>query len=226
MRILIVEDDKQICDAVSMRLRQEGYEVDACHDGVLGLYYMKEGLYDLVLLDRMLPEMDGLTVLKRARAEGVASPVLLMTALGRIGDRVDGLDAGADDYLTKPFDTRELLARVRALVRRPGQLVDKEIVRYGDLELDLTALLLKGEKAQCTLSKKEADLLGVLMKSDGQTLARAVLFGRVWGPETDVEEASLDSYAHFVRRRLKTVSNRVSLVTVRGIGYRLEDSHD
>ncbi len=226
MRILLIEDDKQLSDAVAAHLRQEGYETETCYDGVTGLYYMAEGAYDLVLLDRMLPERDGLSLLKEARQKGITSPVLMLTALGGVGDRVDGLDAGADDYLAKPFDMRELLARVRALVRRPGQIVEKEEAEYGDLKLDMTALTLIGGKGRCSLSKKEADLLGVLMKNEGQTLSRGVLFGRVWGPEAEVEEASLDSYAHFIRRRLASVSKQVSLVTVRGVGYRLEVQND
>lgn len=222
MRILMIEDDRALCDAVAMQLRQAGYDVDLCHDGEDGLYYLQEGVYDLVLLDRMLPLLDGVSLLKRARKEGVTTPVLLLTALGGVGDRVTGLDAGADDYLAKPFDMRELLARVRALARRPGELRAREELRYGDLLLDMQALTLEGGKARCTLSKKEGELLGVLMQSKGQTLSRNVLFGRVWGPDADVEAASLDSYAHFVRRRLASVSDEVRLVTVRGVGYRLE----
>ncbi len=222
MRILMIEDDRELCDAVAMQLRQAGYAVDMSHDGEEGLYFMRQNAYDLVLLDRMLPLLDGLSVLRGARKAGIATPVLLLTALGRVGDRVDGLDAGADDYLTKPFDMRELLARVRALARRPGEIQTREELRFGDLLLDLSALTLEGEKARCTLSKKEGELLGVLMKSEGQTLSRVVLFGRVWGPDAGVEDANLDSYAHFVRRRLAAVSSRVKLVTVRGVGYRLE----
>lgn len=224
MRILMIEDDLALCDATAMQLRREGWEVDVCHDGEEGLFYLKEGLYDLILLDRMLPGLDGIGVLKGARAQGLTTPVLLLTALGRVGDRVDGLDAGADDYLVKPFDIRELLARVRALARRPGEIQARQEERFGDLLLDLSALTLEGARARCTLSKKEGELLGVLMKSGGQTLSRGVLFGRVWGPDAGVEEASLDSYAHFVRRRLAAVSQRVKLVTVRGVGYRLEDT--
>lgn len=224
MRILMIEDDRELSEVTVMQLEQAGYEVDACYDGDEGLYFMVGGMYDLVLLDRMLPGLDGLALLQAARKKGITTPVLLLTALGRVGDRVDGLDAGADDYLTKPFDIRELLARVRALVRRPGEILAREEVRYGDLLLDLQALTLEGSRARCTLSKKEGEFLGTLMKSTGGTLSRLALFGRVWGPDAEVEESSLDSYAHFVRRRLAAVSSRVRLVTVRGVGYRLEDT--
>lgn len=222
MRILVVEDDKNLNDATVAQLQHEGFEVDAAYNGDEGLYYITEGSYDLVLLDRMLPGMDGVSVLKAARGRGISTPVLLLTALGQIGDKVDGLDAGADDYLVKPFDVRELLARVRALVRRPSQMVAAELT-YQDLLLDTTALMLQGELGRCTLSKKETELLAYLIKNAEQTLGRAALFSHVWGPDADVEEASLDSYAHFVRRRLAAVSQRVCLATVRGVGYRLEE---
>ena len=207
MRILLVEDDEALCAAVAPLLEQEGYRVDVCRDGDDALYYMRQRMFGLCILDRMLPGRDGLSVLRAARAEGLDTPVLMTTALGLVGDRVDGLDAGADDYLVKPFDVRELLARVRALARRPAPV----------------ALVLTGDKEQCTLSKKEAELLAALMENAGQTLSRSFLFGRVWGPGADVEEASLDSYVHFIRRRLRAVSSRVTVDTVRGVGYRLLD---
>lgn len=223
MRILMVEDDKDLCSATRLQLCKEGYEVDIAHDGDEGLYYVLEGSYDLILLDRLLPKIDGIRLLGLARKNGIETPVLLLTALGEIGDRVEGLDAGADDYLTKPFDIRELLARIRALTRRPVQLTDHSEIRYRDLMLDLSALYLEGNKGRCTLSKKEADVLHFLMKNEGGTVQRGLLFSHAWGPDTEVEEAILDSYAHFIRRRLDAVSRSVRLRTVRGIGYRLEE---
>lgn len=227
MRILMIEDDRNLSDATSLQLMQAGYEVDAAYDGEEGLFYLEQGVYDLVLLDRLLPYMDGISVLRAARAKGITTPVLLLTALGQINDKVAGLDSGADDYMVKPFHIQELLARIRALIRRPGAITACEEIYYGDLMLDLSALFLQGSTGRCTLSKKEGALLEVLMKSEGQTLTRQSLFARVWGADSDVEEASLDSYTHFVRRRLAAVSHSVKLVTVRGVGYRLEDtSHD
>lgn len=222
MRILMVEDDKDLCAAVLQQLRSNGYEADACHDGEDGLYYLEQGIYDVCLLDRMLPGLDGLSLLYSARAKGIATPVLMLTAMGRIGDRVDGLDAGADDYLTKPFDMRELLARVRALARRPGTSEPDGMKQYGDITMDTAQLILNGPKGQCTLSKKEAELLAALMANGGQTVTRQTLLGKVWGPDAEVEEAILDSYIHFVRRRLRTVGAAVAVLTVRGLGYRLE----
>ena len=235
MRILLVEDDEALCAAVAPLLEQEGYRVDVCRDGDDALYYMRQRMFGLCILDRMLPGRDGLSVLRAARAEGLRvvtygragraldTPVLMTTALGLVGDRVDGLDAGADDYLVKPFDVRELLARVRALARRPAPVAVSGRPCCGDLTLDMGTLVLTGDKEQCTLSKKEAELLAALMENAGQTLSRSFLFGRVWGPGADVEEASLDSYVHFIRRRLRAVSSRVTVDTVRGVGYRLLD---
>ena len=218
MRILLVEDDEALCAAVAPLLEQEGYRVDVCRDGDDALYYMRQRMFGLCILDRMLPGRDGLSVLRAARAEGLDT-----TALGLVGDRVDGLDAGADDYLVKPFDVRELLARVRALARRPAPVAVSGRPCCGDLTLDMGTLVLTGDKEQCMLSKKEAELLAALMENAGQTLSRSFLFGRVWGPGADVEEASLDSYVHFIRRRLRAVSSRVTVDTVRGVGYRLLD---
>lgn len=222
MRILMVEDDRDLCAAVAAGLSAEGWQLDACHDGEAGLCYLKENIYDVCLLDRMLPGLDGLRLLRAARAAGVATPVLLLTALGSVGDRVDGLDAGADDYLPKPFDLRELAARVRALARRPAGQPSDGPLRFGDLELDGPQLALTGPGGRITLSRRECELLDVLMRGGGQLLARGLLLGKVWGPYGEVEEANLDSYVHFVRRRLRAVQARTRLATVRGVGYRLE----
>lgn len=224
MRILMIEDDKDLCRAVALHMEKEGYEIDIANDGEMGLYYLLEGSHDLVLLDRMLPKTDGITLLKRLRRQGNAVPVLLLTALGSTDDKVDGLDAGADDYLAKPFAMRELLARVRALIRRPAKLTESREIRFGSLVLDSDALYLEGDKGRCGLSKKEGELLRVLMQHGGTTLTRSVLFAHVWGADADAMEASLDSYAHFIRRRLAAVSRSMQLVTVRGVGYRLEET--
>ncbi|MEG0768495.1 MAG: response regulator transcription factor [Ruthenibacterium sp.] len=222
MRVLMVEDDMDLCAAVSASLLSAGFTVDCCHDGQAGLDYLCEGIYDVCLLDRMLPCMDGLTVLRRARAQHLATPVLMLTALGRVGDRVDGLDAGADDYLVKPFDMRELVARLHALVRRPCAAPASDEIPCGNTVLHRAELLLAGPGGTATLSRKECDLLEVLYKNSGRLMARGVLLGRVWGADAEVEDASLDSYIHFVRRRLFAVKADVKISTVRGCGYRLE----
>ena len=188
-----------------------------------GLALLRTGCYDAYILDRMLPELDGLAVLRRARAGGVKTPVLMLTALAQVGDRVAGLDAGADDYLTKPFDTRELLARLRALARRPAAFAaDAHRIACGDLVLDTAQLRLTGPSAAVTVSRRECDLLAALCRAPGTLRPRAVLLGSVWGAQAEVEDTSLDSYIRFIRRRLAAVGSRAVVRTVRGVGYRLD----
>lgn len=222
MRILLIEDDKDLSGLVKMQIEKEGYEIDAAYDGEEGLFYWSEGSYDLVLLDRMLPKIDGITVLKKMRKKENTTPVLMLTALNTISDRVDGLDSGADDYLAKPFDMRELFARIRSLSRRPSPIKNNSELRFHDILLDVNSLYLEGSKGRCTLSKKETELLAALINSEGKTLSRGALFAKAWGVMSDATEAGLDSYAYYIRRRLSAVSENTTLVTVRGIGYKLE----
>lgn len=221
MRILVVEDDLNLCEAIGIHLSQCGYQTDFCHDGEEGLYYARQNAYDLILLDRMLPELDGLTLLSRLRQENTHTPVLMLTALGGVGDRVDGLDAGADDYLAKPFATEELLARVRAMLRRAPRLEEHRQAAYHDVRLDMVQSILTGPGGSCPLTNKEADLLEVFLRKPGQTLPRNMLFCHVWGVAAEVDEANLDGYIHFVRRRLKRVGSVLQIQTLRGVGYRL-----
>ena len=222
MKILMIEDDRDLCETVSFRLEQEGFDVDVCHDGEEGLYYMQESIHDLVILDRMLPHMDGVTLLREARSRQIKTPVIFLTALGELNDRVTGLNCGADDYLVKPFAFEELLARIRCLLRRPGTYDASHVLKLGDISFDPDTRRLAGNGRECTLSNREGDLLGVFLRNPGQTLTRALLLTRVWGLESDVEEGNLDNYIHFLRRRLKTVGSSLVLKTVRGVGYQLE----
>lgn len=222
MRILMVEDDVDLCGAVELHLKREGHTADFAHDGEDGLHFALQNAYDLILLDRMLPGLDGVSLLRRLRREGFTTPVLMMTALDGISDRVDGLDAGADDYLAKPFATEELLARIRALARRPVQWESTRRLTAGDAELDTELCALRGPKSACTLSKREGQLLELFFRNKGQTLTRELLLARVWGPDAPVEEGNLDNYIHFLRRRLSSTGSTLKIVTARGVGYRLE----
>ena len=223
MRILLIEDDAALCRVLQPTLQAAGFGCDCCQNGADGLALLRTGCYDACILDRMLPELDGLTLLRQARAAGVTTPVLMLTALGQVGDRVAGLDAGADDYLAKPFDTRELLARLRALVRRPVELNSAvHRIACGDLTLDTAQQTLTGPGGTVAVSRRECDLLAVLCRAPGLLRSRAVLLGSVWGADADVEDASLDSYIRFARRRLRAVGSRAAIQTVRGAGYRLE----
>ncbi|WP_283124442.1 response regulator transcription factor [Angelakisella massiliensis] len=225
MRILMVEDDPGLCEAVSFQLEQKGVTVDVCHDGEDGLHWARQQVYDLILLDRMLPGLDGLSVLRSLRQEGIVTPVVLVTALGEVSQRVEGLDAGADDYLVKPFAAEELMARIRAMSRRPRQWESSQIIRLGDVVFDREQKTLEKEGQSCTLSRRESELMEMLLKNPGQILPRGLLLSRVWGPEAEVEEGNLDNYIHFLRRRLRSVGSALEIRTVRGVGYQLEVPH-
>ena len=223
MNILMIEDDKELCDAVSFRLEQEGFSITACHDGEEGLYYMQESPFDLVILDRMLPHMNGIEVLKEARTRQIRTPILMLTALGELDDRLTGLNGGADDYMGKPFAFEELLARIRCLLRRPAVYQDSvKSISLGDVSFVPETRTLSSWEKTCTLSSREGELMEVFLRNPGQTLPRQLLLSRVWGLEADVEESNLDNYIHFLRRRLKTVESTLQIRTVRGVGYQLE----
>ncbi|MDR2931919.1 MAG: response regulator transcription factor [Oscillospiraceae bacterium] len=225
MRILLVEDNAALSGFINDALTQHGYSVDLCDEGDDGLRWMLEGVHDLVLLDRMLPRLDGLSLLSMARKAGIHTPVLMLTALGDLPQIVEGLNTGADDYLVKPFALDELLARIAALTRRPRGLVSLGKVTFGGLCLDLETSALHCGNKSCTVSKRECSLLEILMRNPGQTVTRRNIFTYVWGPDAAVEDANLDNYIHFVRDRLAEVRSPVIIETVRGVGYRLEQSH-
>lgn len=221
MKILLVEDDAALRRNMEEKLGMEGCKTLSCGDGEEGLYYLLENSCDLAIVDRMLPGLDGLSLVKQARAKDIATPVLMLTALDAIGDRVDGFDAGADDYLTKPFDFRELLARVRALARRPPPLAGGNVLQSGDISLQVDNYLFTGPGGHYQLSQKEGELLGVFLSSPGQTIPKATLYNRVWGPDSDTYESSLDSYILFLRRRLSVAKSTLQIKNRRGVGYAL-----
>ena len=224
MKILLIEDDKNLCDILKFQLNQEMHDVDICHDGRDGLDLFLQDAYDLVLLDRMLPTMNGLLVLKKARAQGVHTPVILITALGELYDRIEGLDTGADDYLVKPFAFEELSAHIRSLGRRTGRYEENDLLCFGDLCYDAALRSLRGPLGSIRLSGKEGRLLEVLLRDAGTPLRRMVILSRVWGADAPVEEGNLDTYIHFLRKRLSHVGSTVSIATMRGIGYLMKET--
>ena len=225
MRLLLIEDDKRLCDSLGFYLERRGFTVDICHDGEEGLLLIQEQAHDLILLDRMLPSLDGASVLKKIRAGHICTPVILLTALGEVNDRIEGLNCGADDYLVKPFDFEELTARIHCISRRPSRWEDSERLTFGDITYDVLLHELSGSGKKFVLSRRESDLLEVFLRNPGQSLPRSLILSRVWGPDAPVEEGNLDNYIPFIRRRLRSVSSRVTLRTIRGIGYCLEDTH-
>lgn len=221
MRILLVEDDEQLNKNLAFKLEEEGFTVDTCFDGEEACFYGEQNIYDLILLDRMLPHMEGTEVLTLLRKKKITTPVILLTALGTLSDKVTGLNLGADDYLVKPFAFEELLARIRSIGRRPYtyNLNYNDTLTVSDIIWYNQEGCLQGPSGSCTLSKREAALLETFLRRKDQTLSRSTLLLKVWGPDSDIEEGNLDNYIHFIRRRLKGVGSKLQIKTIRGIGY-------
>jgi len=222
MRILLVEDDEKLNHSLAFQLEKEGFSVDTCLNGEEALYYIEQNIHDLVLLDRMLPYISGTEVLQKMRKMQNQTPVILITALGTLDDKVTGLDLGADDYLVKPFAFEELMARIRCIARRPRKLELGEQLTFGDITYRLDDNTLVGTAGSCSMSRREGALLEAFLRNPRQTLARPLLLTKVWGMDSDVEDGNLDNYIHFLRRRLKTVGSTSRIQTVRGVGYRIE----
>ncbi len=225
MRILIIEDDKSLAETLRFQLERNNFETDVCHDGEEGLHYIEQQAHDLILLDRMLPELDGISVLKITREKNISTPIIFVTALGALNDKITGLDCGADDYLVKPFDFEELLARIRCILRRPSKWEGSKPIEYGDLSYDTEQKKLYCKNLSCSLSAREGDLLEFFLRNPRQTIPRASILSKIWGIDTEVEEGNLDNYIYFVRRRLRSVESSVELKTIRGVGYQLEVPH-
>lgn len=225
MRILLVEDDPSLCDAAAYWLRARGYEVDCCKDGEEAAWYMKEGSFDCILLDRMLPHIDGLTLLSQLRTRRDFTPVILITALGALSDKLSGLDGGADDYLVKPFEMEELEARIRTVTRRgrTENLTDR--LFFADLSYEPENCRLCGPAGEAVLSRREGQVLETLLRSAKNALPRETVIRRVWGIDSDVEATNLDNYIHFLRRRLKALNSRARISNVWGVGFLLEDTN-
>ncbi len=221
MNLLMVEDDADLSSAVAAQLQKEGYVTDICDNGNDVELFLQNEEYDLILLDRMLPGKDGVQILKELRVKNVGIPVIFITALGDLTDRIEGLDAGADDYLTKPYDIEELKARIRAIKRRSKKIEQANILTVGETILNLDRFMLSTREKEVSLSKKETLFLELFLKNPGQVLEREKILRRVWGIDSFVEESNVDTYIHFVRRRLKEVGSLLEIRSVHGVGYRL-----
>ncbi|WP_425806598.1 response regulator transcription factor [Desulfitobacterium sp. Sab5] len=224
MRLLLIEDEERLADALSYMLRKNKYGVDVAFDGETGQAMAETGVYDLIILDRMLPYKEGVEVLKDLRLKNIFTPVILLTAKDAVSDRVAGLDAGADDYLVKPFAMDELLARIRALSRRPLNLVQEDCLEYKGVVLNPLQSEMIIESETCKLTPKESLLLELFMRHPGQVFSKEKILDNVWGMDSEVERNNVEIYIHYLRKKLER--SEVRITTVRGIGYCLKEAGD
>ena len=220
MKILIVEDERLLADSLKTLLEKKGFQVEAVYDGETGEEYAQLGVYDLLILDVMMPKLDGYELARRVRARRCGVPILMLTARSALEDRVQGLNAGADYYLTKPFDSRELLACINALLRRQGSQVDE--LALGNTALDLaTGMLVRGERS-VRLSAKEFDVMRALLQAGGANLSKESILARVWGYDSNATENHVEVYVGFLRKKLASIGSNIKIAAIRRLGYHLE----
>lgn len=222
MRVLVVEDEKYLAEALSHILMRNNYTVDTVFDGEAGLDYALSNIYDAIILDIMLPKMNGLDVLKILRSEKISTPVILLTAKSDIEDKIRGLDTGADDYLPKPFDTGELLARLRAVMRRGSEVIaNNNQITFGDITLDTNLMRLYGREREISLTKKEFELLEYLIINKSIIISKEQIIEKLWGFDSEAEANYVEVYISFLRKKLSFVSEKVTISTLRGVGYKI-----
>ena len=223
MKLLLIEDEKELSEALFQILTKNKYLVDAVYDGEDGLDYALTGIYDVIVLDIMLPKLNGLSLLKKIRQEGILTPVIMLTAKSQIEDRVAGLDLGADDYLTKPFAVEELLARLRSITRRKGIVVNENILTYGDISLNINTYDLDVNDESIRLTLKEFEIIKYFMERPKCVVSKDDLITKLWGFDSEVEYNNIEVYISFIRKKLSYLKSKVTIVTIRGVGYRMED---
>lgn len=224
MKILVIEDEKLLADSLKTLLEGKGFQVEVAYDGETGEEYAELGIYDLLILDVMMPGMDGYQVARQVRAKRITTSILMLTARGDVEDRIQGLKAGADYYLTKPFDTRELLACINTLLRRQGKQVDELV--FGNTALDLdTCTLVCGDK-ETRLSAREFDVMRFLLQSQDRVLPKEMILARVWGYDSNAVENHVEVYIGFLRKKLKAIGSNVRIEAIRRLGYHLEVDKD
>ena len=225
MRILIVEDEVHLAEALRQILWEEKYKTDVVYDGDDGFEYAMSNAYDAIILDIMLPGQNGIEVVRRLRAEKNNVPILLLTAKDEVSDKVRGLDAGADDYMTKPFSQEELLARLRAILRRQGDVVFDEM-KYLDLALNVSSRLLRCGEKSVHLAYKEFEILRMLIRRPDVILPEEDIIVKVWGADTEANDNNVEAYISFLRKKLAFLNTRAQIKTIRKVGYRLEKAND
>lgn len=223
MKLLLVEDEKQLSEALSQILINNKYNVDAVYNGESGLEYALTDIYDVIILDIMLPKLNGLEILRKLRKENISTPVLLLTAKDSVDDKVTGLDLGADDYLPKPFNPKELLARLRAISRRKGEVINDNLLNFGDITLNLSNYDLIRKDATVTLTQKEFEILNYFMQRPKNIVSKDDLITKLWGFDSDVEYNNIEVYISFLRKKLTFLNSSVKITTIRRAGYKLEE---
>ncbi len=225
MKILLLEDDIELCNSIQDELQKAGYVVDCCNDGETAMLHALniEYCYDLAVIDRMLPIIDGMTIIKAMRRKGIAIPIIIITGMSELNDRIEGLDNGADDYLVKPFHIPELLARIRALTRRPVEIKQEVPIYYSALSFSQTERILSCGTNSLLLTARESDVLSVFLSHPQTLISREHLIYKIWGTDADIVPGNVDNYISFLRKRLKELESVCEIKTVYGSGYKLED---
>lgn len=226
MKILIIEDEYSLADAIAETLQKEKIGVNIITNGEDGENEALTNIYDLILLDVMLPKKDGFEILRNLRKEKIDTPVIMLTAKSEISDKLNGLENGADDYITKPFHTRELIARVKVILKRKINIQDTNALEYSDLKLDLVTCKMCANDTEIAINGKELDLLEILLVNKNQIVNREMLANKIWGYNSEVEYNNVEVYVSFLRKKLKLLKSRVKIKAVRGIGYKLEEEND
>lgn len=223
MRILLVEDDANLNSLLSKQLLSYNYSVDSCLCGEDALFQISQVIYDIIILDRLLPDMEGIDILKKVRASNINTPVIFLTALSELNDKVEGFNAGADDYIIKPFHIEELIVRIKAVLRRPDTLQPDSIITCYDLTLNASTHTLSCNNVSINLTKTEFQLMELFLKNPFRVFSREVLISCVWGASSEVEPNNVDNYVYFLRRHLKELKSTSKIQTVYGIGYKLSN---
>ena len=228
MRILIIEDEFNLADVISDSLKKEKYQVDIRTDGEEGYFDALTGIYDLIILDVMLPHMNGFDILKGLREENIESKIIMLTAKSELSDKLNGFSKGANDYLSKPFHIEELLARVNAQLKNQVNLDKKDILEYGDVLLDTNKSIVtcKTNQESIELVCKEFQLLEYFIKNTEQILSKEQIYDKVWGMENEIESNNLEAYLSFIRKKLKAIDSKVNIKSCRGLGYKMEYNNE
>lgn len=222
MKILIIEDEYSLADAISETLNKEGFTVKIVTDGEKGKDEASTNIYDIILLDVMIPNKDGFSILKELRNENIETPIIMLTAKSEIYDKLNGLENGADDYITKPFHMKELVARIKVVLKRNSNLSNTDNINFGDLTLDLKTGKMKTNEDEMSINGKELELLETLLLNKNQIISREILANKIWGYDSETEYNNVEVYVSFLRKKLKILQSNVKIKAIRGIGYKLE----